>query len=86
MAKKINAIKQKIINKDILIAPNASIQNQNEIQNAIKNQLQKENDLLTKSDLSKIRTNLLDLSFGIKTKVALSISIGPTSLSLSVYV
>ena len=83
---KINAIKQKIIDKDILIAPNVSTQNQNEIQNAIKNQLQKENNLLTNNDLLKISTKLSSLSWGIKTKVTLIISIKFTSLSLSIYV
>ena len=83
---KINAIKNKIVDKNILIAPNVSTQNQNEIQSAIKNQLQKENDLLTNNDLLKISTNLSSLSFGIKTKATLTISIGSTSLLLSIYV
>ena len=38
---KINQIKEKITDQDILIAPNVSTQNQSEIQSTIKNQLQK---------------------------------------------
>ena len=83
---KINKIKDKITNKNILIAPNVSTQNQNEIQNAIKNQLQKENPSLSNDDLSKIKTNLSTLTLGTRTEVILIINIDFTSLSLNIYV
>ncbi len=83
---KINQIKEKITDKDILIAPNVSTQNQNEIQSAIKNQLQKENPFLTNDDLSKIRTSLSSLILGTRTEAILTISIDSTSLPLSIYV
>ena len=83
---KINKIKNKIIDKNILIAPNLSTKNQSEIQNAIKNQLQKENPLLNNDDLLKISTNLSTLTLGTRTKVTLIISIDSTSLSLNIYV
>ncbi len=68
---KINQIKEKITDKDILIAPNVSTQNQNEIQSAIKNQLQKETPFLNNDDLSKISTNLSSLTLGVKTQTNL---------------
>ena len=83
---KINKIKDKITDKNILIAPNVSTQNQSEIQNAIKNQLQKENPSLNNDDLSKINTNLPNLTLGTRTEVILIISIDSTSLSLNIYV
>ena len=79
---KINQIKEKITNKDILIAPNVSTQNQNEIQSAIKNQLQKENSFLNNDDLSKITTNLSSLNMGIKTQTTLIITIDNTISTL----
>ncbi len=72
---KINQIKEKITDKDILIAPNVSMQNQSEIQSAIKNQLQKENPFLNNDDLSKITTNLSSLNMGVKTQTNLIINI-----------
>ena len=83
---KINKIKDKITDKNILIAPNVSTQNQSEIQNAIKNQLQKENPSLNNDDLSKINTNLSNLTLGTRTEVILIISIDSISLSLNIYV
>ncbi len=83
---KINQIKEKITDKNILIAPNVSTQNQNEIQSAIKNQLQKENPFLNNDDLSKIRTSLSSLILGTRTEAILTISIDSTSLPLSIYV
>ena len=79
---KINQIKNKITDKDILIAPNVSTQNQNEIQSAIKNQLQKENPFLNNDDLSKITTNLSSLNMGIKTQTTLIITIDNTISTL----
>ena len=83
---KINKIKQKITDKDILIAPNVSISNQSEIQSAIKNQLQEENPLLDNNDLSKISTSLTTLTLGIRTEVVLSISIDSKTSILNIYV
>ena len=83
---KINQIKEKITNKDILIAPNISTQNQSEIQSAIKNQLQNKNPFLNNDDLSKISTNLSSLTLGIRTKVILSISVDSTISTLNIYV
>ena len=83
---RINAIKQKIKDKEILIAANVSTSNQSEIESAIKNQLQKENDLLTDSDLSKISTSLSTLTFGNKTKVTLTISINSKISTLEINV
>ena len=72
---KINQIKEKIIDKDILIAPNVSTQNQSEIQSAIKNQLQKENPFLSNDDLAKISTNLSSLTLGVKTQTNLILNV-----------
>ena len=83
---KINQIKEKITDQDILIAPNVSTQNQGEIQSAIKNQLQKENPFLTNNDLAKISTNVSTLTLGIRTEVILTISVDSRSLPLSIYV
>ncbi len=83
---KINQIKEKITNKDILIAPNVSTQNQSEIQSAIKNQLQKENPFLNNDDLSKITTNLSSLDMGIKIQTTLIISIDNTISTLRINV
>ncbi len=83
---KVNAIKQKIKNKDILIAPNVLTQNQNEIQRAIKNQLQKENDLLTNSDLSKIIISISSLDIGVKTEIILTIKVNYATSTLKIYV
>ncbi len=79
---KINQIKEKIIDKDILIAPNVLTQNQNEIQSAIKNQLQKENPFLNNDDLSKISTSLSTLDMGVKTQITLIITIDSTTSTL----
>ena len=81
---KINQIKEKIIDKDILIAPNVSTQNQNEIQSAIKNQLQKENPFLNNDDLSKISTSLSTLDMGIKIQTNLIIIIDSTTSTLRI--
>ena len=83
---KINQIKEKITDKDILIAPNVSTQNQSEIQSAIKNQLQKENPFLNNDDLAKISTNVSSLILGTRVEVILTISIDSNSLPLSIYV
>ncbi len=81
---KINQIKLKITDKDILIAPNVSTQNQIEIEDAIKNQLQKENPALTSSDLLKISTNLSSLDVGVKTSVVLTFRIDSMSSTLRI--
>ena len=83
---RINEIKEKIINKNILIAPNVSTSNQNEIESAIKNQLQKENILLNNDDLSKISFNLPSLNLETKTKVILNINVGFQNLTIEIYV
>ena len=83
---KINQIKEKITDKDLLIAPNFSTQNQSEIQSAIKNQLQNKNPFLNNDDLSKISINLSSLTLGIRTEVILSISIDSTTSLLNIYV
>ncbi len=81
---KINQIKEKITDKDILIAPNVSTENQGEIQSAIKNQLQKENPFLTNDDLSKISTSLSTLDMGVKTQTTLIITIDSTTSILNI--
>ena len=81
---KINQIKEKITDKDILIAPNVSTQNQGEIQSAIKNQLQKENPFLNNGDLAKISTSLSTLTLGTRTKVDLIINIDSTISTLRI--
>ena len=81
---KINQIKEKITDKDILIAPNVSTQNQNEIQSAIKNQLQKENPFLNNDDLSKISINLSSLTLGVKTQINLIINVDSTISTLRI--
>ncbi len=83
---RINEIKEKIINKNILIAPNVATSNQNEIKSAIKNQLQKENISLNNDDLSKISFNLSSLNLEIRTKVILNINVGFQNLTLEIYV
>ena len=77
---------KKIQDKDILIAPNVSTQNQSQIEIAIKNQLQKENSLLTNDDLKKISTNLSILDVGVKTLVTLTINIDSKNWKLNIYV
>ena len=81
---KINQIKEKITNKNILIAPNVSMQNQSEIQSAIKNQLQKENPFLNNDDLSKISINLSSLTLGVKTQTNLIINVDSTISTLKI--
>ena len=81
---KINQIKEKIIDKDILIAPNVSTKNQSEIQSAIKNQLQKENPFLNNDDLSKISTSLSTLDIGTKTQITIIIAIDSTTSTLNI--
>ena len=83
---RINEIKEKIVNKNILIAPNVATSNQNEIESAIKNQLQKENILLNNDDLSKISFNLSSLNLETRTKVILNINVGFQNLTLEIYV
>ena len=81
---KINQIKQKIVDKDILIAPNVSTKNQSEIESAIKNQLQQQNPLLTNSDLLKISINLSSLDVGVKTSTILNFNIDSTNSTLKI--
>ena len=81
---KINQIKEKITDQDILIAPNVSTQNQSEIQSAIKNQIQKENPFLNNDDLSKISTSLSTLDMGVKTQTTLIITIDSTTSTLRI--
>ena len=83
---KINQIKEKITDKDILIAPNVSTLNRNEIQSAIKNQLREENPLLDNNDLLKISTSLTTLTLGTRTEVVLTISIDSKTSILNIYV
>ncbi len=83
---KIIEIFWKIKNKDIFISPNASTSNQSEIENLIKNQLQKVNPLLTKDDLSKISTNLSSLTIGVGTVANLNIKVASENLSFKIFV
>ena len=83
---KIIEIFWKIKNKDIFISPNASTSNQNEIENLIKNQLQKVNPLLTNDDLSKISTNLSSLTIGVGTVANLNIKVASENLSFKIFV
>ena len=82
----ISKIKDKITDKDILIAPNVSIQNQSEIQSAIKNQLQKENPSLTNDDLLKISINLSSLDLGTRTPAILTFNVDSVSSTLTINV
>ena len=70
----IKNIKAKIIDKDILIAPDVSTQNQSEIQSAILQQLKVENNTLNNEDIEKMITNISSLDVGIKTEVELTIT------------
>ena len=70
----IKNIKTKIIDKDILIAPNVSTQNQSEIQSAILEQLKVENNNLTNEDIEKMTTNISSLNIGTRIEVELTIT------------
>ena len=83
---KIMKIASKITNKNILIAPNVSTRNQSEIQDAIKNQLQKENSSLSDNDLSKISTDFSSLNLGLKNEVMININVNFKVLPLKIYV
>ena len=83
---KIMKIASKITNKNILIAPNVSTENQSKIQDAIKNQLQKENSSLSDSDLSKISTDFSSLNLGLKNEVMININVNSKFLPLKIYV
>ena len=67
-------IKDKITDKDIIIAPNVPTQNQSEIQSAILEQLKVDNNTLTNEDIKKITTSISSLEIGTRTEVALTIA------------
>ena len=81
-------IVSKIKNKDIIISSNVPIQNQNEIQNAIKNQLKIDNPTLTSEDLKKISivgTPKLKISEKVKVKITIKVGSKSESLEINVY-
>ncbi len=82
----IKNIKDKIIDKDILIAPNVSTLNQNEVQSAILEQLKIENDTLIDEDLEKIRTNIKSLTKGVRIQAQLTITFNLKSEVINIYV
>ncbi len=82
----IKNIKDKIIDKDILIAPNVSTLNQNEVQSTILEQLKIENDTLTNEDLAKMTTNINSLTKGVRIKAQLTITFNLKSEVINIYV
>ena len=82
----IKNIKDKIIDKDILIAPSVSTLNQNEVQSAILEQLKIENDTLIDEDLEKITTNIKSLTKGVRIQVQLTITFNLKSEVINIYV
>ena len=83
---KINAVKDKIKNKILIINPNVDISDDAKILLAIKNQLKKQNLSLSDEDLLKITDNIDSLTPGIKTNVVLKIAIGTESDTIDIEV
>ena len=72
---KINRIKEKIRNKNLIISKNVDTSNDAAILSAIKDQLKIDNPTLTNQDLEKITDNISSLTPGLKTNVTLTISL-----------
>ncbi len=81
---KINTIKDKIKNKDLIINKDVDTSNDAKILLAIKNQLKKQNPSLTSQDLLKITDSIDSLIPGIKTNVILTISIDTESDTIDI--
>ena len=67
-------IKNKIIDKEILISPNVPTTTKDEVQNAIRNQLKIANPLLNSWELLEIRTNVPSIELNTRKSVDLEIS------------
>ena len=83
---KVNAIKNKIVDKDLIINKDVDTSNDAKILLAIKNQLKIQNPLLNDEEISKIDDNISSLTLGAKTNVILTISVGDQSDNISVWV
>ena len=81
-------IENKIIDKDILIAPNVATSNRDESLIAIRNQLQKENPKLTNEDLAKISLDneVWSLKSRKRKEAILTIAFNNRRKSINVYV
>ena len=81
-------IENKIIDKDILIAPNVATSNRDESLIAIRNQLQKENPKLTNEDLAKISLDneVWSLKLRKRKEATLTIAFNNRRKSINVYV
>ena len=82
----INVIKNKIVNKDLIINKNVDTSDNAKILVAIKNQLKVENPSLSNEDLSKITDNITSLVPGKTTPVILTISVGTKSNKINIKV
>ena len=85
---KIEKIENKIIDKDILIAPNVATSNKDESLIAIRNQLKKENPELTNEDLAKISLDneVWSLKLNKRKEATLTIALNNIRKSINVYV
>ena len=83
---KVTTIKNKIVNKDLVIDKNVDTSSDEKILLAIKNQLKIENSLFSDEELSKITDNITSLVPGVKTNVTLTILIGAKSDTIKIQV
>ena len=83
---KINAIKDKIKNKELIIDKNIDTSDDTKILLAIKNQLKTQNSSLSDEDLLKITDDVSSLTPGVKTNVVLTISIDTESDTININV
>ena len=83
---KVNAIKNKIVDKDLIINKDVDTSNDAKILTAIKNQIRIQNPLLTNEDLVKITDNISSLTPGVKTNVDLTILVGSKSDIVKIWI
>ena len=83
---KINTIKNKITDKELIINKDVDTSNDAKILLAIKNQLKNQNPLLENDDLLKITDNITSLIPGVKTNVVLTILVNTESENINVQV
>ncbi len=81
---KINAIKNKIVDKNLVIDKDVDTSNDVKILLAIKNQLKIQNPSLTNQDLLKINDSIDSLTPGVKTNAVLTISIDTESDTVNI--
>ena len=83
---KVTTIKNKIVDKDLIINKDVDTSTDAAILLAIKNQLQKENSSLSDEELAKITDNITSLIPGVRTNVVLTISVGTKSDTIEIQV